>query len=186
MPTDELMTRILDELGQTAEIGGALPVEIIHRLVDARDAAQPMTIAELARLLDLSPHTLRYYERAGLIQVERDASGHRIYDAEAQRRLVFITRMRLSGMPMRDLQHYVELVDQGDGSVPERLDMLIEHRDTIRRQIRELTLSLAATEYKIATYGGHTGDDPEMAVPICADPNECQHPSAVGFVENGS
>jgi hypothetical protein len=36
--------------------------------------------------------------------------------------------------------------------------MLVEHRDTIRRQLRELTLSLVATEYKIATYGGHTGD----------------------------
>ena len=46
-------------------------------------------------------------------------------------------------------------------TVSERLDMLVEHRDTIRRQIRELTLSLAATEYKIATYGGHTGDTGE-------------------------
>jgi hypothetical protein len=43
--------------------------------------------------------------------------------------------------------------------VPERLDMLIEHRDTIRRRIRELTLSLTAVEYKIATYGGSTGPD---------------------------
>ena len=42
--------------------------------------------------------------------------------------------------------------------MPERLDMLVEHRDTIQRQIRELTLSLAATEYKIATYGGRAGD----------------------------
>lgn len=42
--------------------------------------------------------------------------------------------------------------------MPERLDLLIEHRDTIRRRIRELTLSLAATEYKIAAYGGRTGD----------------------------
>lgn len=67
--------------------------------------------------------------------------------------------MRLSGMPMRDLQHYIELVDAGEDTVPERLDMLIEHRDMIRRRIRELTLSLAATEYKIATYGGRTGPD---------------------------
>jgi DNA-binding transcriptional MerR regulator len=64
--------------------------------------------------------------------------------------------MRLSGMAMRDLQHYITLVDAGEQTVPERLDMLLEHRDTIRRQIRELTLSLAATEYKIATYGGST------------------------------
>jgi DNA-binding transcriptional MerR regulator len=66
--------------------------------------------------------------------------------------------MRLSGMAIRDLQHYIALVDSGEQTVPERLDMLLEHRDTIRRQIRELTLSLAATEYKITTYGGATGD----------------------------
>ncbi|MGB7239620.1 MAG: MerR family DNA-binding protein, partial [Rhodococcus sp. (in: high G+C Gram-positive bacteria)] len=68
-----------------------------------------------------------------------------------------LSRMRLSGMPMRDLQQYVELVDRGESTVPERLDILLEHRDTIRRQIRELQLSLVATEYKIATYGGATG-----------------------------
>lgn len=58
---------------------------------------------------------------------------------------------------MRDLQHYVELVDGGEHTVPERLDMLVRHRDTVRRRIRELQLSLVATEYKIATYGGATG-----------------------------
>ncbi|MET8044376.1 MerR family DNA-binding protein [Micromonospora sp. NPDC005215] len=89
----------------------------------------------------------------------RDRYGHRVYHAEAVRRLVFLTRMRLSGMPMRDLQHYISLVDAGQDTVPERLDMLLEHRDIIRRRIRELTLSLAATEYKIATYGGSTGPD---------------------------
>jgi DNA-binding transcriptional MerR regulator len=67
--------------------------------------------------------------------------------------------MRLSGMPMRDLQHYITLVDAGKQTEPERLDILLEHRDTIRRRIRELTLSLAATEYKIATYGGSAGPD---------------------------
>jgi DNA-binding transcriptional MerR regulator len=91
--------------------------------------------------------------------VARDGSGHRVYDAEAVRRLVFLTRMRLSGMPMRDLQHYISLVDAGKHTAPERLDMLLEHRDTVRRRIRELTLSLTAVEYKIATYGGSTGPD---------------------------
>lgn len=158
MATSELMSRILKDIGDFAELDGALSVEAIHRLVDTADDVQPLGIAEVAELLDLSPHTLRYYESAGLLQVDRDSAGRRIYDGAAQRRLVFITRMRLSGMPMRDLQHYVELVDAGEQTVPERLDLLMEHRDTIRRQLRELTLSLAATEYKIATYGGRTGD----------------------------
>lgn len=154
MATDELMSKALAALD---EIDGPMSVEVIHRLADTGDLAGPMTIAEVADLLDLSPHTLRYYERAGLVEVDRDSSGHRSYQPEAVRRLVFLTRMRLSGMAMRDLQHYVDLVDAGEETVPERLDMLLEHRDTIRRQIRELTLSLAATEYKIATYGGATG-----------------------------
>ncbi|MBF6171018.1 MerR family transcriptional regulator [Nocardia blacklockiae] len=155
MATEDLMARILDEIGDFAGIDATIPVETIHRLVDTGDDPAPMSIAEVADMLDLSAHSIRYYERAGLISVTRDARGHRVYDAEAQRRLVFITRMRLSGMPMRDLQHYIHLVEAGDDSIPERLDMLIEHRDTIRRRIRELNLSLAATEYKIATYQHH-------------------------------
>jgi len=155
MATEDLMTRALDTLGDD----DPLSVEAIHRLTDLADVPESMNIAQVADLLDISPSTLRYYERAGLVEVARDSTGHRVYHAEAVRRLVFLTRMRLSGMPMRDLQHYVSLVDAGEHTVPERLDMLLEHRDIIRRRIRELTLSLAATEYKIATYGGATGPD---------------------------
>lgn len=154
MATDELMARALEEIGEDAP-----SVEAILRLTDPADSHEAMTIAEVADLLDLSAHTLRYYERAGLVEVERDRSGHRVYRPDAVRRLVFLTRMRLSGMPMRDLQHYIALVDAGTETVPERRDMLIEHRDTIRRKIRELTLSLRATEYKIATYGGDAGPE---------------------------
>jgi DNA-binding transcriptional MerR regulator len=153
MTTDDLMARALGTLGDD----GLVSVEAIHRLADLTDIPESMMIVEVADLLDVSPHTLRYYERAGLVDVARDSNGHRVYDADAVRRLVFITRMRLSGMPMRDLQHYISLADAGEHTVPERLDMLLEHRDTIRRRIRELTLSLTATEYKIATYGGSTG-----------------------------
>lgn len=155
MSTNDLMSRALATL---VEIDGPMSIEVIHRLADTGEVREPMTIAEVADLLEVSVHTLRYYERAGLVEVDRDSIGHRSYTPEAVRRLVFLTRMRLSGMAIRDLQHYVSLVDSGEQTVPERLDMLLEHRDTIRRQIRELTLSLAATEYKITTYGGTTGD----------------------------
>jgi DNA-binding transcriptional MerR regulator len=152
MATDELMARALSLLGD--EDDPAASIEVIHRLSDASAGAASMTIAEVADMLDISPHTLRYYERVGLVEVGRDGNGYRVYDPEAVRRLVFLTRMRLSGMPMRDLRHYVDLVDAGEDTVPERLDLLVEHRDMIRHRIRELTLSLVATEYKIATYGG--------------------------------
>ena len=57
-------------------------------------------------------------------------------------------------MSISDLRHYVDLIDAGEATVPERLDMLLEHRDTLRSQIAQLQLALAATEYKIATYKG--------------------------------
>ena len=155
MGVDDLMTKALAALG---EAGGPISVELLHRMADDNGVDEPKSIAEVAELLDVTAHTLRYYERIGLLVVDRDVDGHRRYSPEAIRRLVFLTRMRLSGMAIRDLQHYVELVDAGPETVPERLDMLVEHRDTIERQIRELTLSLAATEYKIATYGGRAGD----------------------------
>ena len=109
-------------------------------------------IATTADRLGVSAHTLRYYERIGLVRVGRDASGHRRYDAAGVRRLVFLTRMRTSGMPIRDLRRYVALVEAGRDTVPERLSLLTEHRDGLRTRIDEVRLALSATDYKIAAY----------------------------------
>ena len=109
-------------------------------------------IATTADRLGVSVHTLRYYERIGLVRVDRDASGHRHYDAASVRRLVFLTRMRTSGMSIRDLQRYVDMVEAGRDTVPERLALLTEHRDGLQARIDELRLALSATEYKIAAY----------------------------------
>jgi len=68
------------------------------------------------------------------------------------RRLVFLARMRPSGMPIRDLRRYIELVEAGRDTVPERLALLTEHRDGLQARIDELQLALAATDYKIAAY----------------------------------
>ena len=121
------------------------------------DAAE-WDIATTADRLGISAHTLRYYERIGLVRVGRDASGRRRYDAAAVRRLVFLTRMRTSGMTIRDLRRYVDMVEAGRDTVPERLAMLTEHRDGLRARIDELRLALAATEYKIAAYTRELGE----------------------------
>ncbi|GIF15752.1 transcriptional regulator [Actinoplanes teichomyceticus] len=130
-------------------------VDALRNLVMDDDSGR-WDIATTAEHVRVSPHTLRYYERAGLVTVPRNAAGHRVYDAAAVRRLVFLTRMRTSGMPISDLRQYVTLVDRGDVTIPDRLDLLVEHRDTLRAQLAQLQLALAATEYKIAMYGGAT------------------------------
>jgi DNA-binding transcriptional MerR regulator len=121
------------------------------------DDAPPASVTAAAKLVGLSPHTLRYYEQEGLVRPGRNAAGYREYSAADLRRLVFLTRMRMSGMSMRDLKRYIALVEQGPATEPQRRDIMLEQRDRIRRQLRELTLSLEATEYKLRTYGGHPG-----------------------------
>jgi DNA-binding transcriptional MerR regulator len=137
-------------------------VDTVLDLLQRQDAAAPakdatLTIAEMAERTGVSAHTLRYYERIGLLSVARDAAGYRKYNAGDYARVVFLNRLRLTGMSIRDLQRYVALVAEGEASVPERLQMLVAHRDAVRAQIQELTFALETVEFKIATYGGHTG-----------------------------
>jgi DNA-binding transcriptional MerR regulator len=156
----ETLIRKLTEDGAGGTTGDT--VTAVHALVDDSvidPDAPPLSVAEAARLLGLSPHTLRYYEQEGLVRPARNASGYRGYSAADLRRLIFLTRMRVSGMPMADLRRYVALVDQGPGTEPERREMMLAHRDWIRQRLRELTLALEATEYKIAAYGGAPGAD---------------------------
>lgn len=117
-------------------------------------AQEKLTVAQAAELLGLSAHTIRYYERAGLIAVPRDSAGNRAYGDKELRRLEFLRRMRASGMPMSTLGHYIDLVDEGEDTIPARLALMHTHRDRIAGQLRELRAALAATDYKIATYGG--------------------------------
>ncbi len=158
MAAETLIRQLADDsAGRTA--GGT--VAAVHGLVDDSvidPDAEPLGVAEAARLLGLSPHTLRYYEQEGLVRPARNASGYREYSAADLRRLVFLTRMRVSGMTMADLRRYVALADQGPATEPERRGMMLAHRDRIRQRLRELTLALEATEYKIAAYGGVPGD----------------------------
>ncbi len=84
----------------------------------------------------------------------RSRSGHRRYDAKALGRVIFVTRLRMSGMSIRDIRDYVELVDQGESTVEARLTLLHSHRDKVRRQLDELRFALAVIDYKIVTYGG--------------------------------
>jgi DNA-binding transcriptional MerR regulator len=158
MATQTLISQLTDD---SAERAAGDTVAAVHALVDDSvidpDAA-PLSVAEAARLLGISPHTLRYYEQEGLVRPARNDSGYREYAAGDLRRLVFLTRMRVSGMAMQELRRYIALVDQGPATEPERRQMMLAHRDRIRQRLRELTLALETTEYKIAAYGGAPGD----------------------------
>jgi DNA-binding transcriptional MerR regulator len=112
------------------------------------------TIAEVAERTGVTAHTLRYYERIGLLDVGRHASGHRRFSTHDLDRIVFIGRLRATAMPIRDIQGYFALVARGPSTERERLELLEAHRASVRVRLHELEAALDAIEHKIARYGG--------------------------------
>jgi DNA-binding transcriptional MerR regulator len=116
-----------------------------------------LSIAEAARDRQLSPHTLRYYERAGLLDaVPRDGGGRRRYTEGDLERVHFLKCMRQTGMPIRRLREYVELVREGDGTAGRRLELLEDHRAEVLLRLEELRDALQMIDYKISLYRKET------------------------------
>jgi DNA-binding transcriptional MerR regulator len=156
MNTTELLTASERRQAIAAHHQGMEPIDpdLFCLLELPDDLPEQLTIAEAAEITGLTAHTLRYYERIGLLRVGRDSAGYRSYDRQAMARIVFITRLRVSGMPIGTLSHYLDLVEQGEHTAPQRLALMQEHRDQIQQQLRDLQLALAVTDYKITVYGG--------------------------------
>ena len=110
------------------------------------------TVGEAAEKCGLSQHTLRWYERIGLLPaIERGSDGRRRYRDSDLDWLSLLTKLRATGMPVRDMQRYAELVRSGAGHA-ERLDLLIKHREEVRRALAAQRETLKLLDAKIDTY----------------------------------
>jgi DNA-binding transcriptional MerR regulator len=115
--------------------------------------ASELTISGVAAQTGLTNHTLRYYESAGLLLgVERNGSGHRRYSARDVEWVVMVTRLRATGMPIRLIRRYAELVRAGEGNEAERLALLEAHRAEVIARIDELQQNLELIDYKLGLY----------------------------------
>lgn len=113
-----------------------------------------LTIAEVAERTGLTAHTLRYYERDGLMlgAVERSTTGRRVYSEGDVGWLVMLTRLRATGMPIREVKAYVDLARQGDATHERRLELLRAHRARVLAQLAQVTDHLGAIDKKIGYY----------------------------------
>ena len=114
---------------------------------------QTLTITEVSERTGLSPDTLRYYEKAGLIEpVGRTSGNHRSYSADDLDWLAFLLRLRETGMSIADMQHFAELRTAGPPTIAERLSILREHHRSLQDRIRGLRRSSKALHDKINHY----------------------------------
>ena len=133
------------------------------------DPQAGLSIAEAARRTGVSVHTLRYYERAGLVvtPVDRTGGGQRRYHELDLKWIVVCTKLRATGMPIRSVRRYAELVAAGHGNEPERLALLEDHRAAVTARLAEIQENLELIDHKIDVYRGRiaAGDADQLWAP---------------------
>ena len=122
------------------------------------------SIGEFSKVTGLGIHTLRYYEHESLIIPLRNASNRRRYSEKDIAWIAFIKRLKATGMPIKEIKKYAVLRAKGDVTLSERMEMLIQHRQSLNEQISRLQEHEAMLDEKIAFYRqeikGHREDTP--------------------------
>ena len=110
------------------------------------------SIGDFSKLTGLGIHTLRYYEHEGLIAPERNSSNRRCYSDKDFTWIEFIKRLKDTGMPIKEIRHYARLRADGDSTLSERMEMLVQHRQALDEQIAQLQAHKIKLDEKIEFY----------------------------------
>ena len=112
-----------------------------------------MNIKEFSNLVGLSAHTLRYYEKIGLLKdVQRTSSGHRAYTSKDQKWIEFVVRLKETAMPLEEILEYASLREQGASTLQQRQALLEKHQQNLKAHIEQQQSHLTALENKIDLY----------------------------------
>lgn len=112
------------------------------------------SISQVAQKFGVEPHTLRFYEKEGIITPERTESGIRSYTEENVSQLEMAMCLKSTGMPLKDIRRYFDLVEAGDETLDERLKIFTDHRTHVLEEIEVLQKHLCKIEWKIKWYSG--------------------------------
>ena len=111
------------------------------------------TVSEVAKRLGLSPHTIRFYAKEGLLDfVDRDQNGNRIFKESDFERMFIIASLKRAGMSIKQIRVFTILCDEGDVTIPQRLKIILDQREAVEGQITELQDALDVLKYKTWLY----------------------------------
>jgi DNA-binding transcriptional MerR regulator len=120
--------------------------------------SREFTIGEVAAETGLTIDSLRWFEREGLFPpIRRNAGGQRRFVEADVERIILMLRLRRTGMPVRDMRRFIELLKGGEETHSERLELLVAQRARILAEQQRLAEDLAVVEHKIDYYTGRVG-----------------------------
>jgi DNA-binding transcriptional MerR regulator len=111
------------------------------------------SISEVAKVLNLTPYTLRYYDKEGLMPfVERTSSGTRLFKESDIGALKVIECLKSTGMPIKEIKHFIDWCSDGDSTLQQRYDMFMERKAAVDAQMEELKNTMEVIEHKCLYY----------------------------------
>lgn len=111
------------------------------------------SIGEVAKMLNLTIYTLRYYDKEGLMPLlERTPNGIRVFKESDLDALKIIECLKSTGMPIKDIKNFIDWCSQGDSSLQQRYDMFIERKAVVEAQMEELKKTMEVIEHKCWYY----------------------------------
>lgn len=111
------------------------------------------TVGEAAKILNISPSALRYYDKEGLLPfVGRSSGGIRMFKEEDFDWLFIIECLKKSGLAIKDIKKYIDMTVKGDETIDKRLEMFQKQREKVIKQMNELQETLDTLEYKCWYY----------------------------------
>ena len=111
------------------------------------------SISDVSKIMNLPVSTLRYYDKEGLLPyIERKDSGYRIFKEDDIRMLEIIECFKNTGMSIKEIKHFIELVKQGDISLQQRYELFVERKKTVEKQMQDLQKQLDLIDYKCEYY----------------------------------
>ena len=122
------------------------------------------SISEVAKMLNVSTHTIRYYDKEGLFPMVKRVNGIRVFEEKDFPWLRVLNCLKNTGMPIKKIKEYLDLCEKGDASLNERLNLILEQEERVKSQIRSLELNLREIEFKKAYYKTAIENSGENAV----------------------
>lgn len=110
------------------------------------------TTSQVAERFSIKPYTLRFYESEGILQAERNEAGVRRYTEENLHQLETALCLKDTGMPLKEIRRYFQLVEEGDGTLNERLEIILAQRERVLAEIAGLQKNLKTIERKVNWY----------------------------------
>lgn len=111
------------------------------------------SIGQVAKKMGLTAHTLRYYDKEGLLPfVKKNSAGLRVFSDEDIDWLVVIECLKGTGMQLKDIKQYIDWCQEGDSTISRRLEMFKRQKAKLEEQQRQLQQYMEKINYKIAYY----------------------------------